>query len=229
MKLVILAAGRGKRMGDSSNHTPKPILEYMGKTLIEHKLNELLPVFTEIIIVVGHLKDKIIDKIGLIHTNSVGTQVPITYVEQSELLGTGHALHQAKDIIGSSPFLVLMGDDLYSKTDISQMIEHYESTKEWSVLLEKSPNHIPYGKCIVDENGYIREIVNDTENKIEQNNMYTGACLLTPDFFNIPLVLVSSTEYGLPQTFISVAKERNIKAFYTKNWKRITTPEDLKG
>ena len=228
MKLVILAGGKGKRMGDSSNHTPKPILKYKDKTLIHHKIDELPDNFKEIIIVIGHLGEKIKETIGHAHTLKNGNTIPVTYAHQQELLGTAHALHQAKEQIGNSPFVVLMGDDLYAPHDLSKMLEHFENTNEWSVLLEKSAKHIPYGKCIVDGQDYLKEIVDDPEKNIDSNNMYTGACLLTPDFFEIPMTkYIHSTEYGLPYTFITVAQDRNIKSFYTTNWKRITTPDDL--
>lgn len=228
MKLVILAAGKGKRMGESSNHTPKPILKYKDKTLIHHKIHDLPDNFKEIIIVIGHLGEKIKQTIGTFHVLKDGREIPVTYVQQEELLGTAHALHQAKEQIGNSPFVVLMGDDLYAPHDLSNMLTHFEKTKEWSVLLEKSSTHIPYGKCIVDNQDYLREILDDPEKSIDSNNMYTGACLLTPDFFEIPMTrYVHSTEYGLPYTFITVAKDKNIKSFYTTDWKRITKPEDL--
>jgi NDP-sugar pyrophosphorylase family protein len=228
MKLVILAGGKGKRMGESSSHTPKPLLLYKNKNLIQHKIDALPDTFEEIIIVIGHLGEKIIETFGNSCTLSSGKSVPIKYVWQKELLGTAHALHQAKDQIGNSAFVVLMGDDLYNGEDIFKIIKHHNNTGEWSVLLEKCETHIPYGKCIVDDQGYMRELADDPDRKIESNNMYTGACLLTPDFFEIPMTkYVHSFEYGLPYTFIVIAKDKNIKSFYTTKWKRITTPGDL--
>jgi NDP-sugar pyrophosphorylase family protein len=228
MKLVLLAGGKGKRMGESSNHTPKPILEYKGKNLIQHKIDALPDSITELIIIIGHLGDKIKEVFGDKTKLTSDKEVPITYATQTEQLGTAHALLQARSEIGNSPFVVLMGDDLYDKVDIENMIEHYNATKEWSVLLQRETSLVPYGKCIVDSVGYLREIIDDPEGKIESNNMYTGACLLTPEYFDVPMTkYIHSTEYGIPYTFIVVAKERNIKAFYTTNWKRITKPEDL--
>lgn len=246
MKLVILAAGKGKRMGESSSHTPKPLLKYQEKSLIEHKIEKLPEEINEIILIIGHLGEKIRNTFGDSYTvkvkaniangNNIDTNnheftekvVPISYVEQKELLGTAHALHQAKHLLTDSPFLILMGDDLYAPEDLQNMINHYAKTGEWSVLLEKSEKNIPYGKCIVDEHDYLRELRDDPAAEIPSNNMYTGACLLTPEFFDLPMTkYIHSSEFGLPYTFILAAKERNIKSFYTKSWKRITAPEDL--
>jgi len=237
MKLVILAAGKGKRMGESSNHTPKPILKYKGKTLIHHKLEQLPADIDEIIIVIGHLGEKIVEAIGHSYDNSHngGSIIPITYIEQKELLGSAHSLWQAKDTIGDSPFLVLMGDDLYSKEDLEEMVAKYKDNDEsWVALIEQQKEHIPYGKCILNDEGYLIDFRNDPQKEILENFMYTGACLLTPSVFNLPLVKISETEYGLPYTFVQEQRHTlnssgklNIHVVNTTYWKRITTPEDL--
>lgn len=232
MKLVILAAGKGKRMGESSNHTPKPILKYKDKTLIHHKLEQLPGGIEEIIIIIGHLGEKIVEAIGDTYAG-----IPITYIKQEELLGTGHSLWQAQDAIGNSPFFVLMGDDLYSKEDLEEMIRAYKDNNEsWVALVQDIPEKMSAGKCVIDENGLLTSIIEDPEGKIEKNTMYTGGCLLTPEIFSLPLVKISDTEYGLPQTFIQEERHssgrgpsgrRDIHAVQAQYWKRITAPEDL--
>lgn len=259
MKLVILAAGKGKRMGESSNHTPKPILLYKGKTLIHHKLEQMPADINEIIIVIGHLGEKIVETIGKSYTNRAsGNLIPVTYIKQDELLGTGHSLWQAKEILTPHgdeardvSFIVLMGDDLYSKEDMENMIAiHRQRKGSWIALVSTIEQKMSAGKCVTspssislenieidDESAsgaplnYLVDIVEDPEGKFEQNIMYTGGCLLTSRVFDLPLVKVSTTEYGLPQTFIQRNDEArepgNIFALEATYWKRITAPEDL--
>jgi NDP-sugar pyrophosphorylase family protein len=237
MKLVILAAGKGKRMGESSNHTPKPILLYKDKTLIHHKLEQLPANISEIIITIGHLGEKIVETIGHSYDNRAngGTVLPITYIEQKDLFGTGHALWQCKNAVGDSPFFVLMGDDLYSKEDLEEMVaKHKDNNESWVALVKDIPEKMSAGKCVIDTDGLLTDIIEDPEGKIEKNTMYTGGCLLTPEIFNLPLVKISDTEYGLPQTFIQeerhmdgIGGKRDIQAVQARYWKRITTPEDL--
>jgi len=180
------------------------------------------------VFVIGHLGEQIKEKFGDLYTTREGKTIPVNYATQTELLGTAHALHQAKEYLIDSPFIVLMGDDLYARDDIQHMINHHKVTQEWSVLLENSSKPMSAGKCIVNKDGNLIDIVEDPEAKIPINKMYTGGCLLTPEFFEIEMVqLPNSNEYGLPQTFVSKAHERRIKAFDTTYWKRITAPEDL--
>lgn len=243
MKLVILAAGKGKRMGESSNHTPKPILKYKGKTLIQHKLEQLPSDINEIIITIGHLGEKIVENIGHSYTNendALSRPIPVTYIEQKELLGTGHALWQTKDAIGDNSFIVLMGDDVYAKDDLQKMIDLHAKDGSWVALVQDIDQKMSAGKCVIDENGLLTDIIEDPEGKIERNTMYTGGCLLSPEVFDLPLVKISDTEYGLPQTFIQkerhsharggsdgTAGKQHIQALQASYWKRVTTPEDL--
>lgn len=238
MKLVILAAGKGKRMGESSNHTPKPILKYQGQTLLRHKLEQLPSDINEIIIVIGHLGNKIVESLGHSYKNTSGVSLPITYVEQTELLGTADSLWRTRARLGSEPFLILMGDDLYAKKDLEEMIKmHKEHSNAWVALVHPQNEHIPYGKCILDENGFLIDFRNDLEKLIPENLMYTGACILTSEVFKLPMKKVGATEYGLPQTFIQEERHanannsarQNVYVVKTSFWKRITAPEDLEN
>jgi NDP-sugar pyrophosphorylase family protein len=248
MKAIILAAGKGKRMGESSEHTPKPLLIYQGKSLLRYKLENLPDDIEEVVIIIGHLDDLIIKEIGETYTTQAGKALSIQYIEQGELLGTAHSLWQAKnyllsqntvDIWLNKAFLVLMGDDIYSKMDLETMVEIFKkhsqidtegdkSKKPWVALVQTQEKHFVYGKCII-ENGLLKGFINDHDEKIPYNTIYTGACLLTTDIFELPMQKVTSIEYGLPQTFIQEAQVRPIHAVEATFWKRITSPEDLKN
>jgi NDP-sugar pyrophosphorylase family protein len=242
MKAIILAAGKGKRMGESSEHTPKPLLIYQGKCLLQYKLENLPDGIDEVVIIIGHLGDLIIKEIGQTYTTQAGKALNIQYIEQKELLGTAHSLWQAKDYLLSETdrckdtnqaFLVLMGDDIYSKADLETMVETFkngsvqkDNKDPWVALVQTQEKHFIYGKCII-ENGLLKGFINDHDAKIPYNTIYTGACLLTTDVFNLPMQKVTSIEYGLPQTFIQEGQVRPIYTIEATFWKRITSPEDL--
>ena len=128
MQAVILAAGRGTRMNHLTSNTPKPMINIGKMNLIEWKIESMPPLISEVVIIVGYLGEQIKKHFG---ENFAGKK--ITYIEQKELNGTGGALFLAKNSLKGN-FLVMMGDDIYSKEDIVEMIEN-----GWSILAKKSP------------------------------------------------------------------------------------------
>lgn len=219
MKIVILAAGKGTRMNNLTIDTPKPLLTYKNKNLLEHKLEILPNSISEIIFVIGYLGEKIKNYFGNSYKN-----IPIRYVEQKEMQGTAHALWQCKDFL-DEPFVVLMGDDLYSAYDIKILIDLKNT---WAVLTYPDTPGIKAGKIVKDTNGNLKEIYEDFDGTSPYNLIYTGACLLTPKIFEGEMIQLSNGEYGLPQTIASFAKKQNILVLETNNWIRITNPKDLK-
>ena len=219
MQIVILAAGKGTRMGELTLTVPKPLLPYHGKTLLEHKLDSLPPAVTEIILVIGYLGQQIRDKIGEVYAG-----MPVRYVEQTEQLGTAHALWSCRDIL-KEKFLVAMSDDIYEQEDIERLAS--VSGDEWAILCQEVKSLGNYGKCIVDENDNLKEFMRDPDGLIPYNLMYTGACLLSTDIFSRDMAHVTATEFGLPQTLAQFAPERPVRVIRTGHWKQITKPEDL--
>lgn len=220
MKIIILSAGKGTRMGDLTTDTPKPLLTYNGDTLLEHKFKALPQNTTEIILVIGYHGEKIKQ-----HCKDSYNGIPIRYVEQKEMKGTAHALWECREFL-DGPFMVLMGDDLYSASDL-QTLSLIEQD-EWAVLAYPDVPGIKAGKIVKDEAGNLVEIYEDFEGTSPYNLIYTGVCVLTPEVFTKPMFQLSNGEFGLPQSFTQFAKEKNIKVFETKDWVRITAPEDLK-
>src|SRR3989344_7151174 len=137
MKAVILAAGKGTRMGKLGEETPKPLLKVARKTLLEHKLDLMPESIDEVILVVGHLKEQIISAIGSKYRN-----LKITYVILDRLLGTADALFACKDLLlKEDKFLVMNGDDIYSKRDMQEM-----AGNGWAMLICKTDTLLGRGK-----------------------------------------------------------------------------------
>jgi len=102
LSVVILAAGQGTRM---KSQLPKVLHQAAGRSLLGYMVNiakQLEP--TQIIIVVGHQAEQV--------RGAFAADAPLTFVEQREQLGTGHALMQARDALSEADgdVLVLNGD-----------------------------------------------------------------------------------------------------------------------
>lgn len=212
MQVIILAGGRGSRMQELTLEKPKPLLDYQGQSLIKYKLQNLPKKTSEILIVTGYMGNLIREHLGSSFQN-----IPIKYIEQKELLGTGDAVFKCKEHI-KNDFLVLMGDDIYNQQDLEKICQD----ENWEILLYQSDDTA--GNCIIENN----QLVTIEEIVKYENPMWTGAAYLDKRLFNKNLVEISNGEFGLPQTFSQFINEIPIKISETKNWIRITSPDDLK-
>ncbi len=139
MQAIILAAGSSTRTYPLTVAKPKPLLKIAGKTLLEHNLEQLKGIVDEVILVAGYKKDMLVEFINGIED---GYKFKIKTIEQKEQLGTGHALLLCKDLI-KDKFILLMGDDLYSKADIKRCLKH-----KYCILAKKVGNPERFGVVI---------------------------------------------------------------------------------
>ena len=105
-KAVVLAAGKGTRM---KSDLPKVLYPVNGKPIIDYVIDRLEEAgMDEIVVVVGYQGERV--------RNALSTRRTVTFAEQRELLGTGHAVASAKEalegvegavfvIAGDSPML----------------------------------------------------------------------------------------------------------------------------
>ena len=115
MKALVLAAGRGTRMNHLTDEIPKPLIKINQRTFLDYVIESITETgIRDIGIVVGYMKERIIESLK-------GSDLNITFIEQKEQLGTGHAIKMAKDWSGGGSFIVLMGDNLYSPNDIASI------------------------------------------------------------------------------------------------------------
>lgn len=148
--VVVLAAGKGTRMRSTC---PKVLHTLCGLPLLEYPLRtarELVP--AEIIVVVGHGRDKI---------EQAFSHWPVKFVDQPEPLGTGHAVLSARPVLSASRFLVLPGDvplvpahALYALLD-----KHRQTGALASFLSIELADPGSYGRVVRDERGKPQKIV----------------------------------------------------------------------
>ncbi len=175
MKAIVLCAGKSTRTYPLTVNRPKPLLKVVDKTLIEHILLELKGIVGEVILVIGFMKDEIINFLG---NNYQG--IKITYVEQKEQLGTGHAVMQCeKHLKDEEKFLVMNGDDLYSKEDIKNLCK-----LKSGALAKKIENPSAFGVFKINKNNNMINLV-EKPKKFIGNLANTGCYLLEPAIFNI--------------------------------------------
>lgn len=107
MKVMLLAAGRGERMGALTETTPKPLLPVAGKPLLQHHIERLAAAgFSGIVINTAYLGEQIAAFIG----DGRRFGIPVHISAEQERLETGGGILHALGLLGEQPFAVVNSD-----------------------------------------------------------------------------------------------------------------------
>tara|TARA_B100000035_G_scaffold57827_1_gene46061 strand:- start:35367 stop:36227 length:861 start_codon:yes stop_codon:yes gene_type:complete len=172
-KVVFPVAGHGSRFLPATKATPKEMLTVVDKPLIQYAVEEALEAgFTDLIFITGKTKRTITDHFDLsLETTSnmseqkkelfdrtnriIPSHASCIYLRQGEPLGLGHAILQAKPVIGDEPFAVVLADDLIEakKGVLKQMVDNYDdNTSLISVQKVKKQDVKQYGIIATNDN-----------------------------------------------------------------------------
>jgi len=145
-KAVCPAAGLGTRFLPATKASPKEMLPLVDKPLIQYVVEEAVASGIEsVIIVTGRGKTAIEDHFDvsfelecllrdrgkadeLKQVREISNLARVSYVRQQEAMGLGHAVLQARDLVGDEPFAVILSDDIIdSETPaLKQLLDVYE-------------------------------------------------------------------------------------------------------
>lgn len=109
MKGIVLAAGRGSRLGPATASVPKPLMEVGRRRCIDFALEALLGVVDEVVVVTGHMADQV-----EAHLAAHWADRPVSSVRNPDLeAGNLTSLRAARGAIGGEPFVVTNADHLF--------------------------------------------------------------------------------------------------------------------
>jgi NDP-sugar pyrophosphorylase family protein len=221
MQAVILTAGLGTRMLPLTKKIPKGLVGVFNKPLLEYKLDNLPKNITEIVLIIGY-KGELIKK----HFGEKYRGKKITYIEDKKINGTATALWQAKKIL-KGRFMVMMGDDIYSKNSIKKA-----SGKNWSIVCKPTINE-KYNRVLFDKNGNVKDFVLPEiflkKTKTTKGLIFTGLYSMTDKIFKYkPVKMKSSKEYSLPKTFLKAIKNEKLFIIKDNFWLSISSALDIK-
>ncbi len=188
MKAVVLAAGKGNRMGILSKDMPKVMIKLRGKPVLEWVLQSLVGRFSEVIIVVGYKKEVVMD-----YFKNDFKGLKIHYVVQDEQLGTAHAVGLVEGFI-SDRFLLVYGDLYYNPVVINELLSN---PCAGVMTVKKVSNPEDYG-VVELRNSRVLRILEKVSNP-PSNLVNAGIYLLPVEVFHaIKLTRLSSRgEYEL--------------------------------
>lgn len=165
MKVLMLAAGRSKRMKPIED---KNFLSFLGKPLIVHQLEILKKAgFNEVILVGGkHNLEKIKEL-------EKGLKMKIQVVEQKNLeLGMCGAVLAAKDLLKNEAVMVFSSNDVVEVKAFKLIAKAAEKGEAESYLLGKKVfEYFPGGYLEIDKKGYIKNIVEKPEPGTEPSDL----------------------------------------------------------
>lgn len=215
MQAIIMAAGLGTRLRPLTLTTPKPMLIVGGRPILEWTFDALPPEVTDVILVVGYLKEQIVAHFG---NEWRGRRVQ--YVEQTDMNGTGGAVALCKPLL-TGKFIVLNADDLYGAEDIAAACSH-----DLAILAKPAESKGRFGAFRTDAAGNLIDIIEGGE--VEAGGLVNiGVYVLNTAMFDYPLVKIKDTEFGLPQTVAQMTDKHAIRIVPATFWVPIGYPEDI--
>ncbi len=153
-RAVILAAGRGTRMGTITAETPKPMLPVGDKPLLEHIVDRLAAAGVhKFCIVVGFHHDQV-------RAHFENSPYSLEFVVQDPVNGTGSAALLAKSFAGDEPFLLSYGDILCDSSEYKSCAAVLESHPAASAIIAVKEVEDPWqGAAVYELAGRITKIV----------------------------------------------------------------------
>jgi len=138
---AILAGGFGKRLRPFTEEFPKPMISIGGRTLLEYQIEWLRSFgFSEVVLLVGYKKEKIIEHFG----SGSRYGVKITYVVEDEPLGTGGAVKNAEHILSKEDVFLVLNGDILTNLNPLLLVEKVNSSRLLGVIAT-IPLPSPYG------------------------------------------------------------------------------------
>ncbi len=222
MKLIILAAGLGKRFLPITEKIPKGMVPVLGEPLLKHVLAPYLSSVTDIIFVVN---------------NELGLQIKeyftdtyfghnIHYKIQQEQKGTLDALLTCKDLITANElFCVANGDDILEEAAIKEAIQQN------IIGLGVSKRIMPRGYLGIEiKNGYALGFRRHEEMNEPTTDVYSnGFNILDRKVFDFEPVKTRDGELGLPHTLFANLDVYPLKTFHFEKWETVNGPSDIEA
>lgn len=178
MKGIILAAGRGSRMGSITNDIPKCMIELNGITLLDHQISALKDVgINEIGVVKGYRSEKIlvsgIESFMNVNWHFSNMLVSLSCAEQ--WLSSNTCIISYSDIFYESKAL-----ELLMNCDEDIVITYYTKWHElWTARFDDPLTDAENFK--LDQNGYVSEIGNTAKKMNEIEGQYMGLMKIAPN------------------------------------------------
>jgi NDP-sugar pyrophosphorylase family protein len=224
---VVLAAGRGTRMGDMTADIPKPMLEVQGKPMLEHVLERLAQAgVNRFLLVVGYRRE-------MVESYFRSWRLPIEFRVQDPIDGTGSATRLAAEFAATEPFLLTFGDILCEPEEYTRCAGVIDDYPDCAAVLGVKDVDDPWkGAAVYEEGGRIARVIEKPPRGTSTTRWNSaGLYALRPIAFDYLARLRPSPrgEYELTAIFdmmLADGLELRISSIQG-DWRDVGRPEDL--
>jgi NDP-sugar pyrophosphorylase family protein len=226
---VVLAAGKGTRMGALTEDLPKPMLPVRGKPLLEHVLDHLRAAGIERCGLITGYKHEVIER------HFAQYPIEIEFIHQPVINGTGGAVKLARSFVGGNSFLLAYGDIWCEPADYRAIMQPLESEPETEATLAVKVVDDPFqGAAVYTQGGFITKIV-EKPPKGTSTTHYNSAGIYAfraPVFEELDRIPISPRgEYEITSAIEQmIAAGKKLRAVELQGtWRDIGRPDDLKA
>lgn len=184
-KAMILAAGFGTRLRPLTDTVPKPLIPYNGRPMIENAISKLSSIgISEFVVNIHHHADKMEEYFSL----RQGSE-KITLIKEDDILGTGGALINAKELLKGSGSFFLYNSDVDTDADLLELEKYHFDSGSIATLAVKNRETARY--LILDQE---MKIIGRNENgddifydkgKPEKKMGFCGIHLISDKIFDL--------------------------------------------
>lgn len=209
MKVILMCAGKGERLGELTRDTPKCLLSIGGRTMLEWWLDKFCAWrFTPVLINTNH-GDKIRNYLGHYYWG-----VDIEIVNEETSLGTAKTLYKNQWFFtGDKSFLVIYSD-VWTTFDLRKLVDYHKETNADITLGIHETNKISSKSLVtVDDNNSVIGFV-EKPLFIEEGFSWSGLAVMGPYIWNC----MKEDMVDIGSDFLSeVFKWCNVKALEIKD------------
>jgi glucose-1-phosphate thymidylyltransferase len=184
MKALVLAGGKGSRLRPLTFAMAKQLVPVANQPILHYPLDALYQAgITEIAIIISpDTGDAVRASVALWQAKQANTALAVTFIVQDTPAGLAHAVKIAQPVLGTSPFVMYLGDNLINH-DLTQLIADFKANPcAASILLTPVEDPSQFGVAELDANGHVLSLQEKPKNP-PSNLALIGVYLLSPDIF----------------------------------------------
>jgi MurNAc alpha-1-phosphate uridylyltransferase len=220
---MVLAAGLGTRMRPLTDTRPKPLVEVMGKALLDHMLDRLADAGVEMAVLNVHYLAEQIER----HVATRKKPRVVISDERGQILGTGGGVVKALTQLGNAPFFHVNSDSIWIEgvtPNLSRLASTFDAaTMDALLLLAPTAGSVGYsgrGDFTMAPDGMLTR----RDERDVAPFVYAGAAILTPAMFKD----APQGEFSLTTLFDRAAAAGRLHGLRLDGlWMHVGTPEAI--